>query len=294
MNFFPSRYPIVEAWMNGASDLNLAAAVADAGAFPSLMVPEDDEQADAALTEFRQLTGHCDVLIMVPLGNLNHAQIVKVLTKHRPSHIELFRVNETGERMEFDAFANTKTDMALKLLKRHSKLMIRTYQPTAPVDLIDAFCLKGTESGGRTGDWSVKDLFDHEIQQHTSTGLIPYGGVGTPQQVAYYINQGAAGVAVGTLFAACQESPLTIEVKNKMIAASSQDLQKTANQQNFLQLGEEMAQINDGWNRTQQLTQSIKGDGEHGFVYAGKSVDHVDRMRTAKEVVEYLVSELDL
>jgi len=71
-NYFNSQYPILMAAMNRVSTLPLALACWDAGVFPSLMIPfqqndfqtamgpEDRRDAiDQTLSEFKKITGDC-------------------------------------------------------------------------------------------------------------------------------------------------------------------------------------------------------------------------------------------
>jgi NAD(P)H-dependent flavin oxidoreductase YrpB (nitropropane dioxygenase family) len=304
IKFFPSRYPIVEALMNHASDLRLAVAVAEAGAFPSLWLPETADEADACLTEFAKLTGHCNVIVPIlpwqhnkDVDNffIENLDIMRVFRKHRVSHIEVLRLDNDGmdndtiyKRAQFN-----KVCRVTKSLLPTVKLIMRIFDTVDDVSGIDAYAIKGKESAGKTGNWAVKDLFVKKIQSGTQKHLIPYGGIGTPEQVGDYIKQGATAVAVGTLFAASLESPLSAEVKTKMINAGSVNLD-CSNQhfQNQLILDQENKIDNDDWNRSQQLKQSMTGAGDRGFIYAGRSIDHVNSVIPVKDIVEHLVSQL--
>jgi NAD(P)H-dependent flavin oxidoreductase YrpB (nitropropane dioxygenase family) len=137
-------------------------------------------------------------------------------------------------------------------------------------------------------------MFDQQRQLTPNAVVIPYGGVGTPEQVAYYLGAGAAAVAVGTLFAACAESPLSEATKQAMITASANSLVRMLDSnQNMLPLGaltdivESKGQ--SGANRDGSLHAGIYGDGTVGHIYSGHGIQHVDRIRTVKETVEYLL-----
>jgi NAD(P)H-dependent flavin oxidoreductase YrpB (nitropropane dioxygenase family) len=137
-------------------------------------------------------------------------------------------------------------------------------------------------------------MFDQQRQLTPGAVVIPYGGVGTPEQVAYYLSAGAVAVAIGTLFAACQESPLSKATKQAMLVASANSVVRMPDSnQNMLPLGS----LNDivesksqsSVNRDKSLHAGINGDGITGHIYAGHGIQHVDRIRTVKETVEYLV-----
>jgi len=294
-NFFPCRYPIVEALMNTASDVGLAAAVADAGAFPSLWLSETADEADMQLTEFKKLIGHSNLIIPLRTTQFKNLDLVRVIRKHQVSHIEIFRVDNDGKIKDIDQIKeqHDRIQRVLKVLRNTSKLIMRIFDDTTNVTGIDAYAIKGKESAGTSGSWSVKDLFLQKKVSDPDKYLIPYGGIGTPDQVAYYINHGAPAVAVGTLFAASLESPISLEVKMQMVKATADDLcSGHQHEQNQLILGQTIQIDNDDWNRTQQLKASIFGPGDQGFVYAGHSIDHVKGVRPVKEIVEYLCQTL--
>ena len=305
--FFPSRYPIVAALMNQCSNLNFALAVADAGAFPSIGLTEQEynvdknktafnDRVDSILTEFIKCQGNSNLLVNVQVEQLlNDLQLMRCLHSHRISHIEVWKgtCGPDGVKVRSldSILADPKINSAIKFLKSTAKILIRIYEPTDPNPLVDGFCIKGKESGGVTGNWPVNELFDYLNNQNISTALIPYGGISTPLQVQNYINAGATAVAVGTVLATCVESPLSTEVKNKMISASNViNIQG----QNQIILGEVVADDldKDNWNRTRSLNQSIHGNGDKGFIYAGHGIQQVDRIKTIKETVEYLTQYL--
>ena len=296
IKFFPCRYPIVEALMNSASDVRLAAAVADAGAFPSLWLADSADEADMDLTEFVKLTGNSNVIIPMFVDTFfENLDLWRVIRKHQVSHIEIFIVDQAGT-IKDPIQIKEQLDKICRIIKSWHptvKLIMRIFDEADDVSGIDAYAIKGKESAGKTGHWAVKDLFLRQQQSGTHKHLIPYGGIGTPEQVCDYINQGAPAVAVGTLFAASLESPLSAEIKTKMINAGSANLDHgQQHSQNQLILGQEIKIDNDDWNRTQQLKQSIAGAGNRGFIYAGHSIEHVDSVRPVKDIVEYLVSDL--
>jgi NAD(P)H-dependent flavin oxidoreductase YrpB (nitropropane dioxygenase family) len=127
--------------------------------------------------------------------------------------------------------------------------------------------------------------------------LIPYGGVGNSSQVLDYLSNGAASVGVGTLFAMSQESPLSIEVKEKMIQKTSNDITKAhSTGQNLISLNKRdgLESIADGdWNRTSLLNKGIFGKGDQGLVYVGHAIDQVTEIKTVKQIVDQLVDQIN-
>ncbi len=286
--------------MNRGSSLELALAVHEAGAFPSLFLLPDDPQGKdcsyivSVLEQFREKTGNLNVVMAVNRQALTNKELVNVLRKYSPSHIELLPSDSDGDTDNVYSFLNTPIiKLALKSLRVKSKLILRLYKP-ATTDIasqFDAFYIKGKESAGKTGNWSVKDLFLEQKKLTPSIPVIPLGGVGTPEQVAWYLEQGAAAVGVGTMFAVCAESPLSTSVKEKIVGASSKDLTVLSDtKQNCLVLGD--VQSAPDWNRDASLAHGISGNGNLGLVYLGTAVDYATKIRTVKETVDFLCSQL--
>jgi len=294
--FFNSKYPIVEASMNQGSSLDLAVAVHHAGAFPSLFLTcENYTNSYDLFDQFRTLTNSTNVVIPMARHHLLDKNWIKMLYDFSPSHIEIFPSDKDGLVDDYVSyFDDLLISSALKFLKNRSKIIMRLYQPLEHklADHFDAFYIKGLESAGKTGSWTVKDLFLKQKMLTPDKVVIPFGGIGTPEQVHWYLNHGAEAVGVGTVFAACKESPLSLEMKQKMLKLSSSDITQLADtQQNCVVLGNNLDTESD-WNRSNSLKQGINGDGTQGHLYLGHSINHIDKIRTVHEAVQYLCSSL--
>lgn len=277
--------------MNGVSDLSLALAVHEAGAMPSLMVNGEHriEKLGSVLREFVKSVGHANLVLSLNYYDLVNIDIVKLVRQYKVSHVELLGMTS---QQEFDhVMSEPLVRNGLKFVQSTTKIMIRIFSPTQARSQLQAYALKGSDSGGFTGNLSVSELFVQQQQLTPGMKLIPYGGIGTAKQVAEYIRRGAAAVAVGTLFAATKESCLAESVKQQMILSSSTALTKFTTSQQALVLGphsEVVADITP--NRQASLESGIAGQG--GLIYAGKSIDYVTKTRSVQEVVDYLTSEL--
>lgn len=300
--FFNSRYPIMEAVMNGGSDLPLALAVADAGAFPSYWY-QSNEQLYDDITEFIKCTGHCNIAVGgLVFQRFTDLELLKIINQLKISHIEILATNHrTGNFISMnEILSDTKIATRLNMLKQTSKIMTRIYEPTncsLSSTYFDGYCIKGKESAGKSGNYSVSELFN--IQKDISVNsLIPYGGIGTPHQVKDYLERGAVGVAVGTLFAASQESSLSIEAKQQIIKANSSTITRLVDtNQNSLLLDDSFKTftpvVDNDWNRQHYLKQGLHGNGSKGLLYVGNGVDYVNDIKPVKDIIKYLVSELE-
>jgi len=311
INYFNSSYPLLMAAMNRVSTLPLALACWDAGVFPSLMIPfqQDDFQTamspearrdaiNQTLSEFKKITGNCNVVLGLSYSELDDVATMKLIVDYQVSHVELF---STVDQTRFyhpmrDKYQRLYEPWLAKKLKTYSSIQFmercRQLNNSTPGT---AICLHGSDGAGGTNlELTTQQMFDQQRQLTPDAVVIPYGGVGTPEQVTYYLNAGAAAVAVGTLFAASQESPLSEATKQAMILASATTvLRMPDSNQNMLPLGA----LNDiieskrhsGANRDESLHAGIYGNGTVGHIYAGRGIQHVDRIRTVKETVEYLL-----
>jgi NAD(P)H-dependent flavin oxidoreductase YrpB (nitropropane dioxygenase family) len=310
--YFNSRYPIVEAAMNRVSDLPLALACWEAGIFPSLVVSEfvqfntvekNYDHVDNLLKEFVHCTGSADIVFSVGIEHLFDRELMRILKSHQVSHLEIYAIsNPRGPTNDWESIKtklgaqyNAVIAATIKNLQP-MKIMYRRRNPeVSPFDF--AYCLKGSDSAGSSADGhTTRELFEKQIALTPNGIVIPYGGVGTPQQVAEYITLGATAVGVGTLFAASAESNLSAEAKQSLVTAEIvEKLPDT--QQNAVLLGNRAQVLVDraseaDWNRESALEKGIHGNGKTGLIYAGAGVKHITKIRKVSEIVEYLTSEL--
>jgi len=307
---FDCKYPILEASMNGVSDLKLALSVADAGAYPSFMyfntsanvITQKEDQLEylyESVRDFKKNIGNTNIVIACNISDLSNKKFIKIVADHKVSHIEIFPSTEKeGEiRTLKDTFDTSIIKSSLKYISRTTKILTRLYFPTNNNSMekyFHGFLIKGKESGGKTGDWSVEELFKKQ------TGVckipcIPYGGIGTPHDVKKYISNNAPIVGVGTLFAMSTESNLSMDVKQKLLK-SNISLLKDTKQNTVILTNTTPNEIDSSkekdWNKNDLLIKGLRGDGTSGIVYAGAGLSTIKEIRSVKEIVRFLVSEL--
>lgn len=313
-HYFNSRYPLSMASMNGVSTLPLALACWEAGVFPSLMIPFRQEDFQTAMSpkdrrdtinqtllEFKKITGNCNVIVGLIYSELDDAETMQLILDHQVSHVELFTAADQTKQYNpmrtkyqklYDLWFAKKlqTYSSIRFMERCRQLI------SSPPGT--AIGLHGSDgAGGTNPELTTRDMFDQQRQLTPDAVIIPYGGVGTPEQVAYYLDAGAAAVAVGTLFAACAESPLSEETKKAMITASANSVVRMPDtRQNMLPLGTLTDIVNSKSqsvaNRDSSLYAGIRGNGTVGHIYAGHGIQHIKTIRTVQQTVEYLTSQL--
>lgn len=295
---FDSKYPIIEAVMNQGSSLDLAIAVHNAGGFPSLFLNRMDLDSTVAMLEqFRSITGSTNVIVPVTRLMLQTPEILNIIRDFKVSHCEIFTSNAQGNTNDLETWLDRpETAKQLEKLKQTSKLLFRAYDV---LDItrycwFDAVCIKGQESGGKTGSLSVRELFRLQQERYPESQLIPMGGIGTPSQVKWFLDHGAIAVGVGTLFAACLESPISDQVKQKIVNMTSADItQLPDTKQNCLAFEQDPPKDQFGWNRQESLVTGIYGDGSKGHLYLGTAIDHIHTVRSAHDTIQYLCSDLN-
>lgn len=310
--YFNSRYPILEATMNRGSTLPLALACHEAGIHPSLVVPFPTEgidtydkydQVDKELGEFVKCTGSSDIIFAIDPEELFDNKLMKIIKSHKISHLEIFPNLDPSTAGQGNI---VRTRLGHEGYDRLLKLVFKNIYPTKIMQRVRgigynpfnvAYCLKGSDAGGfNSMTHTTRELFNEQQKLTPDAVLIPYGGVGTPQQVAQYLKDGATAVAVGTLLAASRESTLSMETKTAMVNSKKEDLCKLSHtNQNALILGDKQAvesEFSVDWNREYSLTNGLHGNSQVGHMYAGPAIDYVNEIKSVKEIVRYLISEL--
>lgn len=301
-SIFNCNYPIAAMAMNKVSDLNLAIAVRRAGAFPSLSIYNYFRSPTTIsafalkedLDKYAEVCGDACILVSIGVDQLLDDSIFKVVHDSRVSAIELildtsFEANSVGLARDLER------NRRVALLQENKTLVFVKAIHLGDIEVIpkiNGISLKGPDGAGRGNDQGItlSELFDQVKEKFPHLKIIVAGGIGTPAQVKEYMDRGAFGVGVGTLFAAAEESKVAYETKLKMVSASSADIKKLSAgaQQNalvFKEIGD------DNFNNTRGLMAGVQGTAM-GHVFAGKSIEYVTGIRPVEKIVQDLVKDL--
>jgi len=176
-----------------------------------------------------------------------------------------------------------------KLLIRVEQLLdagIRVVFKKVHMDKAPTILCKGAEAAGLPGDKSLKDVFIQAKSLYPYKDIIVSGGIHSPKQVKYYLDNGAIACAIGTLFASCKESPLCLEAKKILVKANYYHTKK------FPQNGLQLSNFNKTeFNNTKELHMGVT-TGKKGIIYAGRALDFIKEIRPLKDIVNDLRSEL--
>ena len=177
-----------------------------------------------------------------------------------------------------------------------------------------AVVVEGYEAGGHLGtDRLMRDLLP-EIVEAVDIPVIAAGGVVTGQDIAEVLDMGAAGVQMGSRFAATEESSAPDEFKQMYVDATDDEVVIIKSPvgmparglrspfQRRVESGEkiEMApcrsclkQCHKDYCIIDRLERSQRGDLETGLIFSGASAARIHDVPKVADLVDRLVSEYE-
>jgi len=305
---FKSIHPILEACMNQGSTVELGIAVYNAGAYPSLCswtYLGDYQKMRDDLDSLILATGSPNVHLSFGLHEIlkNSKLCYSMIKDYKIPTVEIVYEELDDGPPNLDELVITAlkpiSDMGTKIFKR-----IR-YPVTAEVKkkhLLDGFCIKGSESAGKvTNEYTVKELFLLQQSLTPDAMLIPYGGVGSPEQVKEYIDIGAEIVAVGTVLAYCKESPVKSEAKQAVLNSKKDSITTFSvnrpGTKNF-SLVQNVVKFDtytekDDLNHTKSVIAGMfNTTTTQGHLFVGHGIEHITEILPCDQIIRNLVSHL--
>lgn len=302
--------------MSWISERNLIAAISNAGGFGVLAcgamtaeLLQKEIEATRALT--RQPFG---VNLMTMHPQLD--ELVSVCLAEKVSHIVLAgglpnvetitRIKEGGAKV----MCFTPTLAVAKRLARMG---------------VDALVIEGMEAGGHIGPVSTSVLAQ-EILPHLASTIPIFiaGGIGRGEAVLSYLEMGAAGVQLGTLFVCATECIAHENFKKAFIRAAARDAVPTPQldqrfpvipvralvnegMRHFIEKQREVIALFDAGKLSKEAAQLeiehfwagalrravIDGDTENGSVMAGQTVGMVKEEQPAQTILTTLIRQAE-
>ncbi len=313
-DFLGCEVAIMGGAMSWISERHLVSAISNGGGFGVIasgaMAPD---LLDAEIAETKKRTERpfgVNLITMHP----QLSELIDVCGKHQVGHIVLAgglpppgaldRVKATGAKLI--CFAP-----ALALAKK----LIRSG--------VDALVIEGMEAGGHIGPVSTA-ILAQEILPEVASELPVFiaGGIGRGGLMAGFLEMGAAGVQLGTLFVCAHECIAHPNFKKAFIRASARDAIpsvqidprlpvipvraiKNREMENFsakqrevakrldggeIEMAEAQLQIEHYWAGALRRA-VIEGDVESGSVMAGQSVGMVKKEEPVADIIKTLVDE---
>ena len=314
--FLGSEYAIMCGAMSWVSERNLVSAISNAGGFGVIACGAmPSELLDTEIAATKALT---DKPFGVNLITMHPGlfELIAVCAKHDVGHVVLAGGIPPKGSIEALKEAGAKViciPPTLALAKKYLR------------SGADALVIEGMEAGGHIGPVSTSVLVQEILpvlgQDHV---IFVAGGIGRGEAIAAYLEMGAAGVQLGTRFAAATESIAHPEFKKAFFRGNARDAvasvqvdprlpvipvralknkgteEFTAKQievaklldQGSIDMGEAQLRIEHFWAGALRRA-VINGDVENGSVMAGQSVGMVTKEEPVADIIAELLDECE-
>ncbi len=312
--FLGSRHAILAGAMSWVSERHLVSAISNAGGFGVIacgaMTP-DLLAAEIAGTQ--ALTGR-------PFG-------VNLITMH-PQLMELIAVCRAAGVSHVVLAGGIPPGPAVAAIREFAKLIAFAPNLALARKLLrsgaDALVIEGSEAGGHIGPVSLAVLAQEILPALPDAIIFAAGGIGRGEAIAAMVEMGAAGVQLGTRFAAASESIAHPNFKKAFIRASARDAQpsvqfdpklpvipvralKNAGTEAFMdkqreisgtlargevELADAQLAIEHYWAGALRRA-VIDGDVENGSLMAGQSVGMVTAEEPVAAIIDRLITEAE-
>lgn len=312
-DFLGTQYAILAGAMTWVSDRHLVAAMSNAGAFGVIacgaMTPE------LLRTEIEETQKRTQK----PFG-------VNLITLH-PQVNELAQVCiDTGISHVFLA-GGLPHATTIKLLK-DAGIKVICFAPALVLAKklvrqgVDALVIEGMEAGGHIGPVSTGVLAQEILPHITEVPVFIAGGIGRGETIVSYLEMGAAGCQMGTLFVCAEECRAHDNFKQAFIRANARDALASVQidprfpvipvraivnkaSEDFLQtqidtiqkfkdgvhtLEEAQLEIERYWAGALRRA-AIDGDVERGSLMAGQSVGMVKEIKPLADILQNLLTQ---
>ncbi len=313
-DFLGSEYAIMAGAMSWVSERHLVSAMSNAGGFGVIACGAMTvDLLDKEITGTKERTDRpfgVNLITMHP----DLDALIELCGEHKIGHVVLAgglppagaidRIKSSGAKVI--CFAP-----ALALAKK----LIRSG--------VDALVIEGMEAGGHIGPVTTSVLAQEILPAvATEVPVFVAGGIGRGEAIAAYLEMGAAGVQLGTRFAASTESIAHPNFKKAFFRASARDAVasvqidprlpvipvralKNASTELFTAKQREVAQALDE-GKVEMLEAQlqiehywsgalrravIEGDVEHGSIMAGQSVGMVTKEEPVADIIATLLDE---
>ena len=314
-DFLGVKNPIICGAMTWISNFELCKAVSEAGAFPVLaggnMEPAMFEQEIDKCIEHLKTPFAVNLITIAPKFKTHYEIILKkkvpfvVFAGNFPKKHDVEGVKAAGIK----CFSFASSDQI-------SDQMIRFG--------VDALILEGSESGGHIGHVALSVLLQQVLFKTDKVPVFVAGGISTGKMMAHMLLMGAAGVQMGTRFAASQESTAHPNFKEAFIKAKARHAISTPQYDSRIPVVAVRALKNKGMDafgklqlellkklEAGQITReqaqievesfwlgglrkaAVDGDVDFGSMMAGQSVGLVEKVQPVKEIVHELITDAE-
>jgi len=297
---FNIKYPIIQGGMIWCSGWELASAVSNAGGLGLIgsgsMYPEI----------LREQIKKCKQATNNPFG-VN----VPLLYPNIEEHIKI--IIEEGVKIVFTSAGNPKTWTSH--LKQHGITVVHVvsnvkFAIKCQEAGVDAIVAEGFEAGGHNGREETTTLvLIPQVKKAITIPLIAAGGIGSGRAMAAAFALGAQGVQIGSRFVTTVESSAHVNFKNAIVAAKEGDTQLSLKQLTPVRLlknsffekvnelekkGANSEELSSLLGRGRAKKGMFEGDLIEGELEIGQVSGGIDKIESAKEVIDEIINEYNM
>ena len=311
--FFGTRYAILGGAMSWVSERHLVSAISNAGGFgviacgampPALLAQEIE--ATKALTD---KPFGVNLITMHP----QLEELVDVCVRQRVGHVVF-----AGGIPSAASIKSAKADGAKVIAFAPALVLAKRLVKSGA----DALVIEGSEAGGHIGPVSLTVLAQEILPHITDIPVFVAGGIGRGEAMLSYLEMGAAGVQLGTMFAAASESIAHENFKKAFLRAAARDAVPSVQLDERFPVIPVRGLVNEGTKRFMRHQAEvldkfqngaldktaaqleiehfwagalrravIDGDVENGSVMAGQSVGMVTSIQPVAEIIGTLQAQ---
>ncbi|QHD65258.1 NAD(P)H-dependent flavin oxidoreductase [Neorickettsia findlayensis] len=311
--FLGTSYSIMGGAMSWISEHRLVSSISNAGAFGVLACSAmSPDQLEREISLTKELVGSNPFGVNIVLMHPQLPGLIDVCIHSGVTHVILA--------------GGIPSKQILSLVLNHG-IKVIAFAPSLSIAKkmcrigASALIIEGREAGGHITRVSTSVLAQEILPEIRDIPIFVAGGIGTGAIVKSYLEMGAAGCQVGTLFACAKESIAHPRFKAKCVAASSHDavvseqldprlavipvrlLKNDATEEFKVFQREIIRQLDSGHISKEEAQLAIEkfwagslrravieGDTERGSVMAGEVVGLVKGERPVRDILDDLIS----
>lgn len=312
-DFLGTRYALLAGAMTWVSDRHLVSAMSNAGAFGIIacgsMTPD---LLRTEIQETKKLTSKPFGVNLITLHPQVNA-LAQVCIDEGVTHVFLAGGLPSATTIKLLKDAGVKVVCFAPALVLAKKLIRQG---------VDALVIEGMEAGGHIGPVSTGVLAQEILPHVTDVPVFVAGGIGRGETIVTYLEMGAAGCQMGTLFVCAQECRAHDNFKQAFIRANARDALASTQidprfpvipvraitnkaSEDFMRTQVDVIKKFNAGLCTQEEAQleiehywagalrraAIDGDVERGSLMAGQSVGMVKEIRPLSDILQDLLTQ---
>ena len=301
------EYPVIQGGMAWVADYHLAAAVSNAGGLGLIAAGgAPAEWVREQIRETKKLTDKpfgVNIMLMNPEAD----KIAKVILE------EDIKVVTTGAGSPEKYMADWKA-AGVKVIPVIASVALAKRMERCGADAVVA---EGCEAGGHIGELTTMVLVP-QVADAVNIPVIAAGGISTGEDIAHFMELGASGVQMGSIFVTTLECDASETFKEVYIHSKSEDvliIESPVGMPGRAIDGEFIHSVNDGLEKPRKcsfhciktcdytkspyciikaLYNAAKGNMKKGYAFAGSNAFLAEKISSVKEVMNTLESEFFL